>query len=273
MTSLSVIIPWRDRPELPRTLAHNAAGLAAVGAEVIVANCGGRRESPSNDLAVAENVPLRWIDIPAAGFNKGLALNLGASLSQRDALFLLDTDILIESGTMDALMGALDDGCFVTVASVVESSAIGAAPRPSSRIAAVTHAVELRTSTGETHRIVTNRLDLGRGARAGPGLALVWRRDFLAVGGMNSELTGWGWDDLDLILRLQMALGRQRREVGQVTHLSHGDGARTLLGQSRGESEGRNFMACLAACSVGDLRGTYDADVAWAGPGLRVTAL
>jgi hypothetical protein len=270
--SLSVIIPWRDRPELPRTMAHNAAGFAVVGAEVIVANCGGRRESLSNDLAVAENVPLRWIDIPTAGFNKGLALNLGASLSQRDALFLLDTDILIESATMDELVGALDDGFFVTIASVVESSAIGAPSLPS-RIGAVTHAVEFMTSTGETHRIVTNRLDLGRGARTGPGLALVWRRDFLTVGGMNSVLTGWGWDDLDLIARLQMALGRQRREVGQVTHLSHGDGARTLSGQSRGESEGRNFMACLAAYSVGDLRGTYDGDVARVGSGLRVTAL
>jgi hypothetical protein len=271
--SISVIIPWLDRPELPRTLAHNAVGFVAVGAEVIVANCGGRRESFPDGLAAPDGVAVRWIDIPASGFNKALALNLGASLSERDALFFLDTDILIEPATIGALVGALDEGFFVTVGSVVESGAHGQGPRLLSQIEAVTHVVEFKTAAGKTHRIETNRMDLGLSSRAGPGLALVWRRDFIAVGGMNGALTGWGWDDLDLLVRLQMALGRQRREVGRVIHLTHGDGARTLSGQSRSESESRNFMACLAAYSIGDLRGTYDGDVAWAASALRVTRL
>jgi hypothetical protein len=87
---------------------------------------------------------------------------------------------------------------------------------------------------------------------------------------MNSALTGWGWDDLDLVARLQMALGRQRRQVGQVTHLSHGDDARALAGLRRGESESRNFLACLAGYGIGDLQGTYEEDVAGAASALRV---
>jgi N-terminal domain of galactosyltransferase len=272
VASLSVIIPWCDRPELLRTLAHNAACFAATGAEVIVGNCGGRRDTLPGELMALAGVALRWTDIPALGFNKGLALNLGASLSKRDALFFLDTDILIEPATLVELVGALNEESFVTVASVVESRALELR-RPPSQIEAVTHMVEFRTAAGEIHRIVTNRLDLQHGARTGPGLALVWRRDFLAIGGMNGALTAWGWDDLDLIARLQMALGRQRREVGSVTHLSHSDRTRTIFGKDRGKSESRNFMACLAAYSAGDLRGTYDEDVAQAANGQRVIEL
>lgn len=273
MTGLSVIVPWRDRPELADTLASNAAAFSAVGAEVIVVNCGGTRELLAGRLSAPEGGSLRWADISAPEFNKGRALNLGASLSDRRALFLLDADILIEPETMVQAESALDEESFVTIAEVIESRSAGLGKPPPSAVESVTHIVEFAGGTGEAHRIVTNRLHLGLGTRAGPGLTLVSRASFLAVGGMNSDLTGWGWDDLDLIARLQMSLGLRRREVGRVTHMSHGDEVRTLSGETRAASESRNFMQCLAVYSVGELRGTYEADVVRASPGMRVSDL
>ncbi|MBY3222199.1 galactosyltransferase-related protein [Rhizobium laguerreae] len=269
MISVSVVIPWCDRPELLRTLANNSQAFLTSGVEVIIANCGGRQRIPADALLSETGLSVRWLDISASIFNKGLALNLGASLSERDALLFLDADVVIAS-PVEELIEALNPASFVTIASVVESSV---SPRPTTTtqfVETVTHTVEFRTTAGEIHKVMTNRLDLGKRARSGPGLILVWRADFLNVGGMNRELIGWGWDDLDLVARLQIALGRVRREVGSVIHLSHNDDVRHLPRGSRGESEGYNFMTCLAAYAVGDLHGTYETDVAHHASRLRV---
>ena len=261
VTSVSMIIPWCDRPELLTSLSANAKALMSADVEVIVANCGGRQKIESNVQSLVKGLLVRWIDIPVANFNKALALNLGASFSTREALLFLDADVILRS-QLEEFIGALTPASFVTIGSVFESGASVRVNTSAQFVDAVTHAVEFRLSSGETHSVLTNRLDLSKGARSGPGLILLWRADFLEVGGMNRELTGWGWDDLDLVARLQMALGRVRREVGSVLHLSHGDDVRYLPQGSRGENEARNFMNCLAGYTVGDFRGTYETDLA-----------
>lgn len=262
MTELSVVIPWRDRPELLQTLRHNAPHFTAVGAEITVVNCGGDPASvPWSELA-GLGMPLARLDLERAEFNKGCAINLGVHHSSADTLLLLDADILLAPETLSALQSARTSRTFVTVAAVIDAGRDTGATPPGLAVARVTHMVEFGLPDGTAHRINTNALHLSDGARAGPGLVLLRRADFLAVGGMKSTLTGWGWDDIDLIARLQMALGLERHETGRVEHVPHGVAPASLAQADKGASEARNFRICLADYAVGDFKGTFDTDVA-----------
>jgi hypothetical protein len=134
--------------------------------------------------------------------------------------------------------------------------------RRRSQLAHVAHLTELVLADGRRATIETNRFRLADRSRSAPGLVLLRRADFLAVGGMSSDLVGWGWEDIDLLVRLQLGLGLRQRLAGEVTHLSHDDQRRDTRGKQRTETEADNYRRCLARYMAGRLIGSYRADVA-----------
>jgi hypothetical protein len=148
----------------------------------------------------------------------------------------------------------------VTVARVYE--AVRGERDLGSELTDVIFSVELVRTRGAHTRIETKRLSLIDGSRSGPGLVFLHRRAFVAVGGMNSQLSGWGWEDIDLIARLQLQLHMVREEVGAVMHVTHSRPA-SQGGEAR-RTEANNLMECVANYAIGNLRGSYDADrAAW----------
>ena len=108
------------------------------------------------------------------------------------------------------------------------------------------------SATGATATIV-HRVTRD-GTRTGPGLVVVARKHFLAVGGFNSALTGWGFEDYDFQIRLQLMLGLKRRTFGRALHLSH----ESVDGR---ETDWRNQQTCLENYGRGLFTGTYRADI------------
>jgi len=261
---LSVVIPWCDRPEIATTLRRNAPHFTATGADVVVVNCGGDPDRLTEALSGELFSGLRRLDLPAPAFNKGLALNLGVAAAHSERLFLLDADIVLGEDVLAAGLALLAKPCFVTIDRVVESRP-GPPPERTS-LREVGHILELVGPRNRRIRLETNRARFRDNSRSGPGLLLLAREDFLAVDGMNSDLEGWGWEDLDLLVRLQFALRLPRRSVGSVVHLSHGDEVRSFEGPTPGANEQRNYAMCLANYGFGHYRGTYEDDVAvWTG--------
>ena len=248
---LSVIIPWRDRPEIERTLEHNRSLLP--DAEVIVVNCGGDHDALMALLSRVNWPAVRDIWLPMERFNKCRALNRGVASSCGEHLFFLDADVLLQPDWLPSARASLDEG-FVTIERVHESQPF--APIPDSHIRILRPVTELVTRDGRQIRLVKNERDLVNGTRGGPGLILLRRADFLAVGGMHSGLEGWGWEDIDLIARLQI-FGLRRRFMGEVVHLSHGDETRALYGERRSVTESRNFHHSLRRYVEGNFQGTY----------------
>lgn len=259
---LSIVIPWCDRDELAETLAHNRARFVASRAEVIVVNCGGDRAQLARHAAATEMPGLRVVHVPARRFNKSLALNVGAWAARAPRLFHLDADILLgEDDLLSRARALLGRPGFVNVERVHESAGQRRGHRRS-HLEHVAHLIELQTRNGRRASIETNRFRLVDQSRSAPGLVLLRRADFIAVGGMSSDLEGWGWEDLDLLVRLQLGLGLRQRLAGEVTHLSHDDRRRDTRGRRRTETEADNYRRCLARYAAGHLAGTYRADLA-----------
>lgn len=266
---LSIIIPWRDRPELGITLRRNRRVFVANGYEVLVVSCGGAPK-PFRELLSEHRFPgLRGVELPDTMFNKGLALNIGASLAQAERLFFLDADIVLRGDFLGESMKRLGTKYFLTVDRVFESEK--PETERSSYLRELSYAMSFVDNKGRTAHVETNHLNLRDGSRSGPGMVLLRRKHFEAVNGMNSDLFGWGWEDLDLLVRLQLELGLSQRKHGNIVHLSHGDERRDLGGESRGISEHRNLARCLENYQRGHYWGTRVDDVqTWEGRAVRI---
>lgn len=255
---LTIVIPWSNRPELDETLRRNRRFFATRPWEVLVVNCGGDSETFQRLLAARRFPGLRGVELPGTRFNKSLALNVGASEARAERLFFLDTDVVLRGDFLPEALGMLGGRFFVTVDRVIESHPAPGAER--AHLAELTYSVRLVDVKGRAAEVETNRLRLGDGSRSGPGMVLMRRKHFFAVNGMNSDLSGWGWEDLDLLVRLQLALGLKARRCGDVLHLTHGDERRDLDGQSRAASEHLNMARCLENYRVGHYWGTREDD-------------
>lgn len=266
MSTISIVIPWANRDELAITLAANAAMLSETQAriggapELVVVDCGGEPGRCEAALALA-GVELTLVEIPSEAFDKGLALNLGAHVARGETLVLLDADVILDADFLPAAVEVLAAGGFATVARVRESQPRRDPLGEARGLAAMTHLIELETAAGRRVRIETNRREFASGSRGGPGLIALRREQFIAVDGMNSDLRGWGWEDIDLVARLQLCELGPRVAVGGALHLSHDDTLRTTAGAARARSEQHNFGVCLANYRLGHLRGTFTDDV------------
>jgi hypothetical protein len=257
--NVSVIIPWRNRPAIRETLSKNAERLIASGAEVLIVNGGGDlkqlRELTSNPVRGA----IRLVDLPGVGvFNKSECLNIGAFSSRTGHVFVLDADIVLTTDFLEQALEAIScDACFVSVAEVIESEPNNLG-LPRSLVLKWVTTTELLYEGGRTASI---QFGVDKyGIRTGPGLVVVKKEHFIAVGGFNSKLQGWGYEDYDFQIRLQLGLGLKRISLGQVQHLSH------PRSQTAGASNARNTATCKENYERGELQGTFSADVSrWEG--------
>lgn len=259
MTSrFSIVIPWRHRPELAKTLKINAPWFDRYAAEVIVVNCGGD-PAEASALIDAHPVPrVRQVLLPAQSFSRALACNVGAFCSGSERLFFLDTDIVVKTDVFAAASDLLDRRrCFVKIRTVRETRP---QKEPATRfLKEQVSSWRMVSTTGQ--RATLHFYTQGDGSRCGSGLMLMKKADLISVGGFNSGLQGWGFEDLDLQIRLQFVARLRPHALGETIHLTHGDQVRDLT-TSRGESYRLNMTACFENYSQQQLMGTYVQDVA-----------
>ncbi len=265
--AVSVIIPWCNRAALELALRENTGRLRGCDAEVIVVNGGGETDRLRDLIGRSGCDRVRLIDLRGmAEFSRSACLNVGVFSSRGDRVFTLDADVILSAPFLEeALAEVQRRECFVSVAEVVETEPEMQAERWN-RSSPILRKVITTEVTGERGRTASIQYAVGRdGTRTGSGLMVVRKEHFVAVQGFNSGLTGWGFEDYDFQLRLQLALGIERRSFGQVRHLSHErSGTR--------ESNSRNRTASFRNYDCGNYLGTLDADVKkWRGVAVEET--
>ncbi len=251
---VSVIIAWKARPELKRTLEANAPFFARHSAELIIVNCGGDTQHLESLMGDQGIRAVRLLHVPSVAFNRSLANNLGAAHASHDFLFFLDADVILKSDVL-GLVDTLDSKSFIMIRKVHESEQTAVDPMLSFLKERInTHEFVLN----DGRRAFTHDVRGSDGSRCGPGLVLVRTGSFLEVGGFNSTLSGWGFEDVDLQLRLQFA-GMVPTLTGEVLHLSHPRNSATA-----GQSNVKNTLRCFENYRRSNFAGTFQADVdAW----------
>lgn len=229
-------------------LSQNRQAFVANECEIIVV---GFNISPEAKALIIPHTDM-LISINGRGFNKALGINLGVMASKNDKLLLIDSDIVIKPKIIGVGLSAISKGGFATIKLVRESVTPEKYSPP----------VEnwLRMYFGDKNVDVLMNKTYPDGSRSGPGIVFLRKEWFCMVGGMNSKMEGWGWEDIDLIVRLCTKLGLARKQIGCAVHLSHHE----LTSRSccaRRVSEAKNMHLALQRYHESNFDGTYFADI------------
>ncbi|MBI1354545.1 MAG: glycosyltransferase [Acidobacteria bacterium] len=253
---LSVLTPWKDRSELAETLERNEPLLRRDDVELLLVNGGGDADALERLVRGHGWTGIRLLRLGGATeFNKSECLNLGAARARGECLFVLDADVAPAPDFLEqALAEVRAEHCFVSIERITESAPEKVPGRwdPNSEIACNAVRREITSRAGRTATVEFRMAS--DGSRTGPGMIVVRRDHFFEVQGFNSRLTGWGFEDYDLQIRLQLLLGLQRKTLGAAVHLTH---ERT----AQEESNARNRELCFANYKRGLFLGSLGADV------------
>jgi glycosyltransferase involved in cell wall biosynthesis len=223
----SIVIPWANRRELEFVLAWNNAIPFEYPVETIVVTAGGDWDELKALVKRAGASFIRLVNIHDSEFNKPLCMNIGVLSSRSEYIFLLDADILLSSDILRDAAGHLrSKACLVTVERVLEANP----PSPDTAMSGKSIAPirpfiarkrdTIEYVTKDSRRAILKR-DTSPDSHDGDGLVLAKREHIIQVGGLNSGLRGWGYEDTDFQLRLQFQLGLAHAVVGEVVHLTH----------------------------------------------------
>lgn len=256
---ISIIVPWKNRREIYRTISAFVDTAQTLHGEVILVNyCG-----DLDQRKLPESPYLRIIHVSDREFfNKASANNIGGAQARFDKLFFCDCDILLRSDTVDHCCGLLEASLrFVTIAHVQEETLNSL---QTTHVQCFGYNMIIKTRDGRQVEIIDFEEDTSTGLRNAPGLLFCKREDFNRINGYGSFLHGWGWEDQDMICRLTLGAGLLRQQHGTLTHLSHDDNARMQeypLAASRWESRDRMFRTALSRYDQNLFQGTMNEDI------------
>ena len=254
---VTIVIPWCNRAEIAKSLPRNTEWLAAAQAEVIIVSSACDLNTLRQLIATCSYPGLRLLHIEGVEhFNKPECLNLGASCSRTDWVLTLDADIILSADFLETGLKAIaDQERFATVKEVVE---LGPEVRtlPSDPQGAIVQRIITTQVVHENGHTASIEYSVDKhGTRSGVGLVLVKREHFIAVQGLNSSLRGWGYEDFDFQIRLQLGRGLERISLGQARHVSHPPALSAAVSHSR------NIAIAWQNYAQGKLDGTYNSDV------------
>ncbi|MBU1619844.1 MAG: glycosyltransferase family 2 protein [Gammaproteobacteria bacterium] len=258
---ISVIIPWKDRPELRQTLADNLAAFEKIPElELLIVNMGGEQQHllALLDATDCKHLSVKVVHIFTEFFNKSFALNWGINSATQDTVFVLDADVLLSHSALSELYHHVSDTDFANIKSVTESN-----PQHSHdfhTLCQTRTVLTLPIGQNQHTEILVNQSSLTNHLRTAPGLIMARKQHLLAIEGFDSKMTYWGWEDLDLIVRLKAKLNLQQLLAGQATHLTHDDSSRNLGALNRAQSDHQNFSYCLDKYASGQFLGSLHQD-------------
>lgn len=189
------------------------------------------RNGTDHLLTLADHCDEQREELANRPFNKAKMLRLGASCSNAETLMFIDCDLRIAP----SMVRMLHQRCrfskvqtCIYLERVVESSLELRHSKHSGL-----HPFYNRGISG--HASITIKPWQTTGWRPGFGNVIVSRQLYQDVGMHDPSYTQYGWEDLDLLARLQLA-GAEVHALGQACHLSHPDSMRCLNGMSRQQS-------------------------------------
>jgi predicted glycosyltransferase involved in capsule biosynthesis len=244
---LEVLIPVKGRD----TIAQTVKSLIKSNLIDLITIITG--DPPSLISEVTRNhSKVRLIDFSKYPFHKSFYLNMGIEQSLGDIILISDADIIWNLATIEQLSDHSRQNVnqIVHVANVEESQPQNyALKRPR-----LTPIITQNAPQDFTLKIAADSLS---SERPGCGLICTHRQTLLHLGGYNSDLKGWGWEDQDLLIRAQL-LGYQIMKLGSVLHLSHPESLRNPSGENPLLTRDLNIRRSCQAIARGKRQGSIN---------------
>ena len=257
--NISIIMPWSNRPDLSESLERNYSKFNFSTIEIVIVNFGGKIELIEKIIKDSKLQNIKLIHVKSDMFNKSKAINIGVNHAKNDIIFILDCDIVINNNIHKITTLLSCEDSFLTLEKTTESNQQNK-ENIEGEIKEVAHYISFKDKQNKEVMVETNRMFLAENARSCPGLVVLKKSIFIKIGGMNSELIGWGWEDIDLIYRLKFH-GIKRIKKGNCIHLSHSDDKRFFVKENKAINESQNFKIALTNYMIGNYYGTYNNDV------------
>jgi hypothetical protein len=257
---LSTIVTWRNRPQIARCAGSFVELCRRLDGEVVIVDMGGDAAQLAAHLGELRRA-VTVVRLEAQEFCKPIAQNVGAARSHHPLLFFCDCDTVLDIDAIVDLVRSVqaDEQAFGSVAHVRESEPAGLAR---GQILTFGYQLSITLVNGRTLQIVDGEPDPLHPTRKAPGLLVVRRSHFVEVGGFDSNLRGWGWEDQDMIARLTLGAGLRRVSRGSALHITHDDASRVAEYREKDHwaTRDRSFRQALANYDRGAFVGTYARD-------------
>lgn len=172
------------------------------------------REIPSalGLVPYARRGAVRFICIGTAPTSRSAAINLCAVATTATRIAIVDDDFVVTAATIRRLWKRCTRATFSTPRIVRAHGARPSLDPP--EILSLSHVIRFRRGLATPVRVETGRLDFEQRGRAAPEIICVWRQAFFRLQGMNSALRSPEWESIDLLIRLQLAVGLRRVQIG-----------------------------------------------------------
>ncbi|NJL02501.1 MAG: glycosyltransferase [Spirulinaceae cyanobacterium SM2_1_0] len=217
VVNLTAIMPVKDRAEVAASARSLLAACPGLSALLI---CDGGSTQPQCCAALrmlAQEPGVQVLRRPQTGFNKAELLNDGLQAARSEWVLLTDADILWSAAAIAALWPVARSPRTVATIATVQETLPTTATCPRRR-----YTYQLAWDNGVQVIAIVTEPEMATAARPGCGLLCARRATLLALGGYKHILTGWGWEDRDLLLRAELC-GERWLTAGTVQHCSHSD--------------------------------------------------
>jgi glycosyltransferase involved in cell wall biosynthesis len=233
----SLIIPTYNWPEALALCLASVGRQTQMPDEVLIADDGSTEETAAviEHFRSTSSIPLHHIWQPDDGFQKSMAMNKAIAAASGDYCIQIDGDQILHPACVADHISAARIGYYTGGSRVLldaERTALLWTHAPTISLfdkgirnhlngCYIPWLRKLLSTIRDEKRIDNLR---------GSNMAF-WRSDFIAVNGYNEEISGWGREDTELVLRL-VNLGLKRNFFkfgGIVYHLFHREFDRSRL--------------------------------------------
>jgi glycosyltransferase involved in cell wall biosynthesis len=181
--------------------------------EVIIADDGSKEETTKliTGFQTGFPVPLRHIWQPDEGFKLGQIRNKAIAAATGEYLIQIDGDLILHPSFVKDHVQAARPGHFIGGSRVLLSEELSQQMFKSKQAAISIFEKGVRNKFNAIHAPAVARLielfkkEKGLYNLRGCNMSF-WRKDLLAVNGYNEDITGWGREDTELVIRLISSL-------------------------------------------------------------------
>ncbi|NNK68894.1 MAG: glycosyltransferase family 2 protein [Flavobacteriaceae bacterium] len=227
MTSTLVITTY-NWPEALELVLNSLMNLSAFPSEIIIADDGSGDETAEMIRAYENSFPVPLVHLwhEDDGFRRTVILNKAISMAKGDYIIQLDGDCIMHKHFVRDHLKMAEKGIYLYGSRVTirENYLSDLFKKKTTSFSFLDKGIKKRTRN--LHIPFLGRLYKSNNELSGKlrGCNLsYWKSDFMAVNGYNEDMTGWGREDSELVVRMMNngILGKRLRYLGIIYHIFH----------------------------------------------------